>query len=392
MKKSLALILSVLFMIAVTAGCGKKEEAAKPLNNAETTVTEKEDPSDTGTEASEETTEDDEEGVTGVANPWVDITEEEAREIIPRLFKVPDGAESLGWMKCEDLGDPEKGISPLVQLSFLMDDMPFTARAQMGAAEGTDIAGNFVEWTTGPDDVTLANWGEGNMKGQLRRSINETGYVDELTWYDVEIGIVYSLSVAAKDLDGFDIQAVAESMFDAENEPYTNMPEDFLQEQSGITEFDSYDDVIAALKKGQGYAYIKLTGSDEDILAVTDLVFEADSSACDAALYHIKDGKAKFMGLVYGNGSAYPLRLEDGIIYGGDNHDYSTFFLSEDTGGVMMKDYIHDGVNDGTNEISGFTRETNSFETEDFTGGQEEFDRLIEEREKKPVIKFTVVG
>ena len=35
----------------------------------------------------------------------------------------------------------------------------------------------------------------------------------------LEIGIKYSLSVAAEDLDGFDIQAIAEQMYCAENEP-----------------------------------------------------------------------------------------------------------------------------------------------------------------------------
>ncbi|WP_292213581.1 hypothetical protein [Butyrivibrio sp.] len=35
-----------------------------------------------------------------------------------------------------------------------------------------------------------------------------------ITWYDVEIGISYSLSTQDKDLDGFDIQAVAEQMYD----------------------------------------------------------------------------------------------------------------------------------------------------------------------------------
>ncbi len=384
MKKKITAVLLTGIMAYLLIACGTKTNEAMPEKAPEKTETE-----DTGKK--EETAEDDtEENSMGIANPWVDITEEEAREIIPRLFKVPDGAKDLGWMKCEELGDPEKGISPLVQLSFLLDDLPFTARAQMGAAEGTDIAGNYVEWTVGPEDVTLANWGEGNMKGKVCRSINDSGYVDELTWYDIEIGIAYSLSVAAEDLDGFDIQAVAESMFNAENEPYNNTPEDFLQEQSGITEFDTYEDVIAALKKGQGYAYIKLTGSDDEILAVTDLVFEADHSACDASLYLNKDGRAKYLGSVNGNGSAYPLRLENGIIYGGDNHDYSTYFLSEDSGGLMMKDFIQDGVNYGSSEITGFTREKNTFDSEDFKGGQEELDRLMADREKKPVIEFTI--
>ena len=214
-----------------------------------------------------------------MANPWVEISEEEANEACARLFKAPEGATNVTWRICKDLGNPEQGIGPLVQLDFTLDDMPFTARAQQGASEDADIAGNYVEWTVGPEDTTLANWGEGNMAGKFYRSIGDTGYVDMITWYDVEIGISYSLSVAAADLDGFDIQAVAEQMYNGENEPFADMPADFLQEQSGIVSFATYDDVIAALQPGQGYAYIKLTGSDEEVLAVTDLVFEADHSA-----------------------------------------------------------------------------------------------------------------
>ena len=392
MKKRMVAILTVLVLCcSAVSGCGN---AAKPAADAgsgeavkEEAVPEKEEA--VKEEASEETQEAEEEEYTRMANPWVDISAEEAHEIVPRLFKVPDGGEDPEWMKCEDLGDPEKGIGPMVQLSFMLDGMPFTARAQTGAPEDTDIGGNYVEWTYGPEEVTLANWGGGNMKGKMRRSRSESGYVDELTWYDVEIGILYSLSVAAEDLDGFDIQAVVEQMYDGESEPYENVPEDFLQEQSGKTSFETYDEVIAALNKGQGYAYIKLAGSDEEVLAVTDLVFEADHSACEASLYGKIDGKVKGLGLVNGNGSAYPLRLDEGILYGGDNHSYFTYFLSPD-GALMYKDSIEDGVNYGSDEFSGFTREDNSFDSADFTGGQEEFDKLLAEREKKPLIEFTV--
>ncbi len=245
----------------------------------------------------------------------------------------------------------------------------------------------------GPEDATLANWGEGHMPGKTYRAINETGYVDMITWYDIEIGIAYSLSVAAADLDGFDIQAVAEQMYNEENEAFADMPSDFVQEQSGKTSFDSYDDVIAALTPGQGYAYIELKGSDEKLLAVTDLVFEADHTAYEASIYGILDGKVSQLSVVTGAGSSYPLRVEDGILYSGSNHSYETYFISAEYGGLMMKDSISDGVDTGTNEFSGFTREENTFDapTTDYTGSQEEFDKLLAERENKKAIEFTVV-
>ena len=59
----------------------------------------------------------------------------------------------------------------------------------------------------------------------------------------------------------------------------------------------------------------------------------------------------------------------------------------------MMKDYISDGVDSGNNEFTGFTREKNTFDAEskEFTGGQDEFNKLLAERENKPIIEFTVV-
>ena len=171
-------------------------------------------------------------------------------------------------------------------------------------------------------------------------------------------------------------------------------PEDFVQEQSGKTEFTDYEDVIANLKDGQGYAYIQVYGYDGDVLAVSDSVFLADHSAADATLYAMQDGKPKSLGIVAGNGSAYPLRIADGIIYSGDNHNYETYFMNTSGGipGIMAKDVVYDGI-DGDGSFGGFLREDNTFGNDkDFTGGQEEFDALIKDRESKPIIEFTIVG
>lgn len=384
MKRKILILTTVLTLsTGILAGCSDAKE--EPV--AETTVQ-----TETATDVSAQDDTTKEEELVDMANPWFEITEKEAESDCPRLFKAPEGATDVVWMKCEDLADPANGLGPLLQLSFTLDDLNYNARAQYGAAEDADIAGNYVEWTAGPEDTTLANWGEGHMAGKTYRSVNDEGYVDMITWYDVEIGIAYSLSVAAADLDGFDIQAVAEQMYDADNEVMMDMPSDFLQEQAGTTSFDSYDDVIAALTKGQGYAYIKLIGSDEEVLAVTDLVFEADHSAYEASIYGMPGGKVTQLGSVFGNGSAYPLRVSDGILYSGDNHTYETYFLVEGAEALMMKDSVSDGVNSGSNAFSGFTRETNSFDdTTDFAGGEKEFNQLISDRDNKPIIEFTVV-
>ena len=197
MKRITVLLCLSIMVVAVFAGCGKKAEPAV------------------------ETAGEEEENQVGMGNPWVDITEEDAVKLCTRLFKAPEGAKEQVWSKNENLGDPKKNLGPLVQLRFVLDGMEFTARAQQGAADGDDISGIYAEWTAGPDDVTLANWGGGNMSGKTYRSISDGEYTDLITWYDIEIGIKYSLCVTAKDLDGFDIQAVAEQMYCVENEPDT---------------------------------------------------------------------------------------------------------------------------------------------------------------------------
>ena len=166
----------------------------------------------------------------------------------------------------------------------------------------------------------------------------------------------------------------------------------FVQDQSGVSEFRDFDDIIAHLRSGQGYAYIRLKGTDEDILAITETVFEADNSAYEADLFLMTEEKPLYMGIVSGNGSAYPLRLVDGILYAGDNHTYESYFTTSDTHALMMKDYVYDGINEGVEEYGGFLRSANVFgQDKEFTGGAEEFQKMLEQRDKAPAIKFTVV-
>jgi hypothetical protein len=194
----------------------------------------------------------------------------------------------------------------------------------------------------------------------------------------------------AKELD----EATAMEMMDMTdmgNEPVQDGS--FVEEQAGKSSFKDYDEIISFLKPGQGYAKIKLTGDDNEVLIVTEEVFEADNSAYEGHLYNTVDGNIKYMGVVTGNGSAYPLRYEDGILYAGDNHDYESYFISPEYHGLMVKDSVVDGVNDGSNEYIGFLRETNDYDHDkDFTGGAEEFQKMLEEREKKPIIVFTKIS
>ncbi|MBO5998982.1 MAG: hypothetical protein J6P87_04765 [Lachnospiraceae bacterium] len=221
-RRMICMVSAIVLAASLMAGCAVQVPAAgtAPSTAGEAEVIAE---TDTGEETAE----------VGMANPWVEITEEEAESHCVRLFKVPDGAELIDWMML--VGSEEQSVvnEPLIQLSFKTEDPEriFTARAQQGAPEDLDIAGLYVDWTV-EDETTLANWGEGHMPARNYRAINDTGMVDLVTWYDIEIGILYTLSTAADDLAGFDIRAIAEAMYDPENEPFTGPDEEEVDEMT----------------------------------------------------------------------------------------------------------------------------------------------------------------
>ncbi len=186
MNKRIMIFIMAAVCVAGFCSCGAKKESAPAESENEPFV--------------------------NMVNPWVEITEQEALTLCENLFKIPDGATVHEWMKCDRLGDPAKNKGPLIQVNFEYDNTLFTARAQQGALEDEDISGVYADWIDGPDDVTLVGWGDGNMKGKTYRSISEEGYTDLITWYDSNIGVKYSLTVTAADIDGFDIQSVTEQM------------------------------------------------------------------------------------------------------------------------------------------------------------------------------------
>ena len=156
-----------------------------------------------------------EEPMVGMANPWREITEEEAAKY-PRMFVAPEGASNVVWRIMDSGADAKTGKEPLIELDFDIKDefgtTSFCARYQYGADEKEDISGMYYDWTV-TDDGKLSNWGMGNMDAKFYRFVGDDEMADLCTWYDIEIGIGYSLSTVAPDLDGFDIQGVVEAMY-----------------------------------------------------------------------------------------------------------------------------------------------------------------------------------
>ena len=144
-----------------------------------------------------------------IANPWREITEAEAKAFCPKTFCVPEGAQNVRWSVMDSAADPSGVPGALVQLSFDLNSNSFTAREQITGDEEVDQSGMYYEWTARLGG-TLRNWND--IPCTCYRWIGEDGYADLCTWYEAEAGTSYSVSVTAGDLDGFDLQAIAEAL------------------------------------------------------------------------------------------------------------------------------------------------------------------------------------
>ena len=174
-----------------------------------------------------------------IANPWKEITENEAGKIYPGTFHVPAGAENVSWTVLDAEADPSGMPGALVQLSFDLDGNNFTAREQRTGSKDVDQSGMYYEWTNREESV-LQNGNGGGIPCILYRFIGEDETADLCTWYDEESGVSYSLSVVAEDLDGFDLRAVAESII-APDVPPIEEQRRILEENRSHWTFDEED-------------------------------------------------------------------------------------------------------------------------------------------------------
>ena len=186
-------------MLLLLAACGQKEAPAQT----------------TGSES------------TQIANLWRDITEAEAKTVYPQTFTLPDGAENAAWRVMESAGTPA-----LLELGFELNGLKFTARQQQTGNRDADLSGMVYTWSA-QDSMTLRN----GLTGTMYRCIDEDGYADLCVWYDEASGVSYSLGVTAKDLDGFDLQAVAEALFPPAM-PSAKEQKRILEENRSLWAFD----------------------------------------------------------------------------------------------------------------------------------------------------------
>ncbi len=312
-KRLLNTVLAGMMTLSLCA-CGQETQ---PQSEPETPAA-----TETTQEASQETPS------TQIANPWHSCTEEEAYVVAPNGFSAPEGATNVEWSMCDDLESEPGYERPMVQMTFDYNDMSFCAREQAVLSEEiVDISGMYYDWTV-TDDVTLANWAGGNMKAKTMRYIGDDKSIDVCNWFDIETGYAYSLSTEAADLEGFDIQAIAEAIYDPAKQIGANAPEPdsvygpFEAPVIDITDCDTFTQIVdKKLAKGMGYANVTLDGTDA--LLVCSGTFDNlndTHAAIDATVYIYKDGAPFEAGYVVSAGTAYPITVKDGKIYTAGHH------------------------------------------------------------------------
>lgn len=196
--------------------------------------------------------------------------------------------------------------------------------------------------------------------------------------------------------DATDETAVQTEEMPGDEEIPSDIPNSFVEEQAGKTEFDSYDELISNMTAGQAYAYVTLTGYEGDVLLITDQTYDDNGStaAMMAYVYLKENGKVRFATVVGGSDTAYPVRYADHVLYTAGNHEFCSYFVSVETQGVMVKDSVMESFDEnGTATYIGFLREKNTFDNDEEidTDSDQIFKEKTAEYGAAAVVDFTVV-
>lgn len=177
---------------------------------------------------------------------------------------------------------------------------------------------------------------------------------------------------------------------------------DFLQERTGKTEFDSFDDIIGQLQPGEAYAYISVNGFDGDILAVTDFVYswgnDSDHSSyvsTRASLYGADSdsGDGTITGLAYleTGDTGTPLYCSDGTLYVCNNHQFAKMQFDKDHVLYFTEQVVMEYAEDGTETFQGYTMPTRDTSKEVSITSLEEYSALFDVLETLSPVSFTRV-
>ena len=338
MKKSIVIMLSVMMTFA--CGCSQKVDSQPSVQESEN-IEQAE-----ISEANEA-----EDNTVSIGNPWVDCSEEDIQEKLDLWMFAPAESKDAQCQMNEETG--------LAQMTFKYGEpeLEYTYR-MMKAEKFEDISGLYYEW-----DV-VDNQPIGWCDGEFKRAITDECTVDVCQWFDKDMQTMYSLSTSAADLDGFDISAIVYQLFMPEDESDVFMPANFLEANITRDTFESFDEIISLLDKGNAYAIVKVYGLDEDLLVIAEGAYDnldGNMASIEASVYRNDNGTVRNVGNVYSNGTAYPISLDsEGRIYSGGNHEVSISAISEETGAIMSMVYAYETFDENQNvTYGGFVRENN---------------------------------
>ncbi|MCR5774204.1 MAG: hypothetical protein K6G42_03880 [Lachnospiraceae bacterium] len=179
------IIMALTFMLLLS-GCAGKQPDQNAAQNADQNAGESGEQGNTAQ----------------VANPWkYGVSAEDVKKLTGMEFIVPEGAENVSYAIMEAEG--------LAEMKFDLDGMSYCARMKP-AEKSEDISGLYFD-NKNTEDVEI-----NGAAGTEFRAENGGETVDCVQWYDDMNAMTYSLSTSGKDLDGFDITAVASQMYGAD--------------------------------------------------------------------------------------------------------------------------------------------------------------------------------
>lgn len=201
MKKILAVILTLTIIFTLCA-CGKKEDT--------------------------------DEKAVGMANPWRACEKSEISEEFYLYMEIPEDAKDVVYQMNDTIH--------MGEAKYTSDGTDFVYRVQY-TPELQDISGMYCKWDLEENGNMMANVDEfyENYQGNETKTMcksDSDGDAQVINWYDPVFGRTMCLIAESKDLNGFDIQALAEQMY------YQPDPDSVYMECFGdgwVTSFDVRD-------------------------------------------------------------------------------------------------------------------------------------------------------
>ena len=202
-QKALKTILASSFLIAVTTACSSDKAdyaTSTPVDTNELT-----DETSADTESIDDTTSSGTPSAT-IANPWVESDKDGVYQATGFSLDTYEGATDIVYSYTTD--------GKLAQVTYTIDNNEWTYRVE-ATDSLEDISGMYYEWdvdekeTLGGHDAQFLAYSDATEDTEF---IDDVFAVHVVNWYDETEGATHSLSVAGNDVNGLDIEVVAENM------------------------------------------------------------------------------------------------------------------------------------------------------------------------------------